>query len=175
VKVNWEGCRDMANKFNNGRRAAFLAGLATESIESTDLATRSRFNFSFFDGVQEPGSCFSALTHEQLLNVIEKIKAYSRSSLLYWQNQRVGGGGLKILEVYGAFPRSSDFSHPKHVPHDVKWARFRMDNLGRLVGFVIPHEYVSKASEDRLFFYDVNTFYVVFIDLEHRFYKTETR
>jgi len=165
----------MASKFGNRRTDQFLANLATSSLESSDLISRSKFNFSYFDSNQEPCTNFSDLRPEHLLELIEKIKIYSRSPLAYWQNQRVGGGGLSVLEIYGNFPKKSDFTHPKHVPHDVSWARFRIDNLGRLVGFVIPQKMGNLASDDRRFFLDSNTFYVVFIDLEHRFYKTENR
>lgn len=165
----------MAKKFKNKKQENFISRLATDSIESTDLASRSKINLSFLDVSQDAGSCFSDLTHKQLQDITDKIKAYSRSPLSYWQEQRAGGGGLKILEIYGAFPKNSDFIHPKHVPHDVRWARFRMDNLGRLVGFIVPPEYCNKSTTDRSFFYDTNTFYVVFLDLDHRFYKTEPR
>lgn len=167
--------RDMASKFRNQKAANFLSNLATESIATSDITSRSKFNFSFFDPNQGACTDLGALTHEQLLETVEKIKHYSRSPLTYWQTMRCGGGGLKILEIYGDFPKNSDFKHPKHVPHDVRWARFRMDNLGRLVGFLIPTEFGNYSSDDRRFFLDTNTFYVVFVDLEHRFYKTEDR
>jgi len=165
----------MANKFTNRKAKQFLSGLARDSIESSDIISRSKFNFSFFDSNQEHCANFDQLAPAQLLELVEKIRHYSRSPLPYWQTMRCGGGGLKVLEIYGDFPRNSDFSQPKHVPHDVRWARFRMDNLGRLVGFVIPPELGNLASEDRRYFLDTNTFYVVFIDLNHRFYKTEDR
>ncbi|MCQ2036563.1 hypothetical protein [Stutzerimonas kunmingensis] len=165
----------MANKFSNRKAKQFLLELDRDTIETSDIFTRSKFNFSFFDPNQNHCADFAQLSPNQLLETFEKIRHYSRSPLTYWQTKRCGGGGLKILEIYGDFPKNSDFTHPKHVPHDVKWARFRMDNLGRLVGFVVPPELVNLASEDRKFFLDTNTFYVVFIDLDHRFYKTENR
>ena len=151
----------MANKFSNRKAKQFLLELDRDTIETSDIFTRSKFNFSFFDPNQNHCTDFAQLSPNQLLETFEKIRHYSRSPLTYWQTKRCGGGGLKILEIY--------------VPHDVKWARFRMDNLGRLVGFVVPPELVNLASEDRKFFLDTNTFYVVFIDLDHRFYKTENR
>lgn len=48
-----------------------------------------------------------------------------------------------------------------------------MDNLGRLVGFLVPAEHSFKKDEHNKFCYDCNTFYVVFVDLSHRFYKVE--
>lgn len=43
---------------------------------------------------------------------MEKLKEYTKEPLNYWQNQRVGSGGLKILEYYGKFPRNTVFKHP---------------------------------------------------------------
>jgi hypothetical protein len=158
-------------KFSNSRKKKFIEDLPSTGITSTDIISRCKFNFSFLDSSQEYGSSFSELSNDELILLIDKIKLYSRDSLRYWQNNRVGGGGHKVLEVYGAFPKSSEFKFPKSVPHDVLWARFRMDGAGRLVGFLIPAEFSRVVSADREFFYDTNTFYVVFIDLEHKFYK----
>ena len=84
-------------------------------------------------------------------------------------NQRVGGGSLKVLEIYGSFPKKSDFTHPKHVPIDVNWARFRLESDMRLIGFLIP------PNTDGISMAAVNTFFIVFLDQGHRFYLSETR
>ena len=45
------------------------------------------------------------------------------------------------------------------------------------IGFVIPEEFSNKNSScgSNSVSYDSNTFYVVFLDREHRFYKTEQK
>ncbi len=58
------------------------------------------------------------------------------------------------------------YSTPPHVPSDVDWARFRLDGKKRLIGFTIPKSHCRQDS--RL---DDNTFYIVFLDLEHNFYQ----
>lgn len=78
------------------------------------------------------------------------------------------GSGNHVLEVYGAFPRRSEFKHPHHVPSDVDWARFHLDGKKRLIGFTIPKDLCSIHQR-----FDGNTFYVVFLDLEHKFYATK--
>ena len=98
-----------------------------------------------------------------------KLKHYSGNTMGYWKNQRVGGGGLKVLELYKSFPVHSDFIHPKHVPLDVKWARFSLESDMRLIGFVVPNDLVLLHKIPS------NIFNVVFLDQHHRFYKTEEK
>ncbi|HBO3797512.1 TPA: hypothetical protein L4T06_005525 [Pseudomonas aeruginosa] len=162
-------------KFTNRLKDKFLINIPVESVEASDLIGRCKFNFSYWDMKQEAGSGLAELTEVQIKNLVEKIRLYSRESLSHWQAERCGSGGLKVLEIYGEFPKKSDFVHPKSVPHDVRWARFRMDNLGRLVGFLVPAEHSFKKDEHNKFCYDCNTFYVVFVDLSHRFYKVEKK
>lgn len=167
----------MSGKFKNSNKTKFLATLPKLSIENPDLQLieRSVFNFSFFDGTQDAGSDFSSLSATEMTKLIEKIKNYSRSSLNYWRQQRCGSGSLKILEIYGGFPKNSDFSHPSGIPHDVLWGRFRLDNFGRLIGFVLPPDLDHKFNKDRTYAYSCNIFYVVFLDPDHKFYKTENK
>ncbi len=108
-----------------------------------------------------------------MVKLLNKLKDYTRESLDYWTHQRVGGGGLKVLEEYKDFPRNSDFIHPKHIPHQASWARFRLEQRVRLVGFMIPNEYEGKEVVKYGMKYSRNIFYVVFLDKDHRFYKTE--
>lgn len=168
-------------KFQNKKKDKFLSTRPTCSIETSNIAEKSKFNFAYFDSNQTAGQDFlewegtSGIT--TLINLMNKIKDYTDQPLKYWNNQRVGGGGLKVLEYYEEFPKKSDFIHPKHIPHDVVWSRFRLGNKVRLVGFVISehfHGVEYKDSKGESYFYDLNTFYVVFLDKDHRFYITET-
>ncbi|EKM7808147.1 hypothetical protein PVN64_000527 [Klebsiella aerogenes] len=161
-------------KFNNDRKGTFLNALPVIGLESGDIAEKCKFNFCYFDGSQTAGQSFCDWNHEELIKLLEKMRNYSASSLEYWRHERTGSGGLKVLEIYGAFPKKSAFTHPKHVPHDVSWARFRMENLVRLVGFVVPRGF--KCRDDIVLKepFDSNTFYVVFLDKNHQFYLTES-
>lgn len=162
-------------KFNkNPKKINFLNRFPETGLESSDIETRFKFNFSFFDDTQRHGLPFGELPPNALPEIMEKIRDYTRHDLNYWRHRRCGSGGLKILADYGAFPKKSNFSHPKFIPHDVNWCRFRMENLSRLIGFTIPKEYESNPKKDSAP-YDTNTFYLVFIDLEHNFYLTENR
>lgn len=161
------------SKFSNKKKEGFLRNLPEWATEDTQIPKKMKFNFSFFDGNQEPGQDFSELTKSDVLKVIDKLKNFSGNDVSYWRNQRCGGGGLKMFAEYGSFPKNSDFNHPRHVPHDVMWARFRLEAKFRLIGFLVPSELHDKACSDSGYCFDRNTFYVVFLDKQHRFYKKE--
>ncbi|QXZ15568.1 hypothetical protein KVQ82_06545 [Pseudomonas sp. AO-1] len=156
----------------NAKKDKFLKQFPEISIGSCDIESRFKINFSFFDDSQEYGSNFAGLEPGVLPDILEKIRGYTRHDLNYWRHRRCGSHGLKILADYGAFPTNSKFIHPKAVPHDVNWCRFRMENLSRLIGFTVPAKLESKKDCHP---YDVNTFYLVFIDLHHKFYISEEK
>lgn len=165
------------NKFKNSKKDAFLKTIIEESLESekNDLITRCKFNFSYIDFSQEAGQSFENWSKEEIDKLLNKIKDYSTKSLNYWQNQRIGGGSNTVLEIYKKFPKNSDFHHPTYIPHEVWWARFRLESKVRLVGFILPAEYKNKKHPKEDLYYDCNTFYVVFLDKEHRFYKIDKK
>lgn len=160
-------------KFSNSKAKKFLDELAPISLDddNNDLASRCKFNFSYFS-VQECSQDFCDWTPDQLHKLLNKLKFYSQQDLEYWQNQSVGAHG-KILSIYDQFPHKTDFIRPKHVPHQVSWGRFRLESAVRLVGFIVPDEYSGKTHNRTKSLYCQNTFYVVYLDRDHRFYKTE--
>lgn len=159
--------------FGNRTKNKFLRELPDTTIESCELAKRCKFNFSFFDANQPVSQDFSDWTQEEILKLMNKLKHYTAETLEYWRNSRCGAGSLTIYENYKTFPNRSDFTHPKHIPHDVEWARFRLENMVRLIGFVVPSKLNQKIDQKSGFSYDSNTFYVVFLDRSHRFYLNE--
>jgi len=135
------------------------------------LSQRCKFNFHYFTK-QAAGQDFSGWTHLELIDLLEKIKNFSEKSLKDWEKTPTGSNGaLHILEIYTRFPDNTDFSEPSHIPVEAKWARFRIKQKVRLIGFVIP-EGVKPHEESEVVF-DSNTFYVVFLDRDHKFWKTE--
>ena len=166
--------------FSNSRKNRLLQSLPTSSIETSDIATRCSFNFSYFEANQNAGQNFDEWNDSQgassLATLLDKIKNYTKEPLSYWRNERAGSGGLKVLTNYDQFPKKSHFSHPPHVPHDVVWSRFRLSNMVRLIGFVIPANIAGKIYTDpkgNQYRFDSNTFYVVFLDRDHQFFQTE--
>ncbi|WPN52433.1 hypothetical protein QMK52_26640 [Pseudomonas sp. P9_2] len=164
----------MSRHSKNPRRVSFLDSFVEIKLSNGDIRERCRFNFSYFDDTQLHASAFSSLSTEEMSSFFEKLRHYSKSSLNFWRNERCGGArGLRVLADYDSFPENSDFTHPKFVPIDARWGRFRMENFTRLVGFTIPGLLGSEAPKKDGFPFDMNTFYIVFIDLNHRFYKVE--
>ncbi len=170
----------MTKNFSSSpKKDAFLKKIPQDTIETSDIAIRCKFNFSYLD-TNQIGQNFidwnDIAGDSKLVKLMDKLKEYTRESLSYWKNKEIGtgrrGGKGKrqsCLEIYGDFPKNSGFSHPAHVPEDVSWARFRLDNKTRLAGFVIPDR-LSGSNDTSGKQYDTNTFYVVFLDESHQFY-----
>lgn len=64
------------------------------------------------------------------------------------------------IKVYGTFPPNSNFIHPAHIASGVNWAVIMNINgqKGRVAGHIIN-----------------NVFYIVFLDINHLFYKMKKR
>lgn len=161
--------------YGNSRKSSFLSKFPTASLDgnSDRLAKKCKFNFSYFVRDQEAGQDFKDWTNDQLLKLLEKLVNYSSEPLIHWEREKIGKGKGHVLEVYGTFPKNSDFTPPKHIPHQAQWARFRMENSTRLIGFTIPDEYNRKEQNLSGYYFCTNTFYVVFLDKHHKFYKTD--
>ena len=166
------------NKYDNSRKRSRLASFPTVSIENREdqLTAKCKFNFSYMDFAQPAGQRFDDWSNDQLVKLLNKLVEYTKQPLKYWrtQAQRVGRRSHNVLELYDAFPLKSDFIHPKHVPHEAHWGRFRLENLVRLIGFVIPDDCQGKIHEGTKIMFDCNTFYVVFLDKNHRFWLTDS-
>lgn len=165
----------MAKNFSKtDKKINFLSSIPQDCLKDSDIIKRSKLNFSYFDS-NPPGQDFIDLNtnsgNSKLVKIVNKFKDFTREPLKYWENQKIGkgkrggkGGRQSCLEIYKDFPKSSAFKHPPHVPEDVWWGRFRVDNDTRLVGFVVP-DTLNQNNE-----LDCNTFYVVFLDEKHQFY-----
>lgn len=159
----------MAEKKHNSRKDRFLQSLPKEECfcDIADAREKLSFSFKYFDGNQQAGQDFKDWNDNEKTKLLDKLKEYSKENKQYWLGERVGSGGLTIFEIYGTFPRNSDFSYPLHVPDNVKWARFRLESKVRLIGFFIDK---TEAREKQL---STDIFYVVFLDKNHRFYLLE--
>lgn len=166
-----EAIQRLAQKKTNSKKENFLSNLSKDIhvSEISDVMGKLAFSFKYFDGSQEAGQDFRDWNDKQKQELLEKLRDYSRESKKYWLNQRVGGGGTKILEIYGQFPHNTDFKYPQHIPANVRWARFRMENAMRLVGFFVNED---DAKEYCL---STDIFFIVFLDKDHRFYKMEKK
>lgn len=159
--------------FDNTRKSSFLSTIPTASIEldSDRLTIKCKFNFSYFCNSQDAGQDFKDWDHNELVKLFGKLKNYSEKSLNDWKYEY--SGKYPVFVIYDNFPSKTDFIEPKNIPHQVKWARFHLENKVRLIGFVIPDSFHDKAHQKTGERFDKNTFYVVFLDRDHRFYITE--
>lgn len=157
---------------SNAKKDAFLKSIPTASVDSYDdkITDKCKFNFAYMDFSQPSGQRFEDWEKNKLDELLNKLHNYSKESLLYWTQQRIGARSNTVLEIYGKFPVNSEFTHPKHVPHQALWGRFRLEGRIRLIGFVLPSEYHHRPHPRTRQVFDCNTFYVVFLDENHRFY-----
>ena len=160
-------------KPDNSRKRSFFASIPRASLDddSNNITSKCKFNFSFMDFSQSAGQKFLDWSPKKLNDLLSKLINFSNESLDYWKNQRIGKKNSKVLEIYIGFPHKSDFTHPKHVPHQAAWARFRIGSKERLIGFVIPEDYSNKTQKSTGIWFDCNTFYIVFLDENHNFCK----
>lgn len=112
------------------------------------------FSFKDFDESQDAGQSYDDWQNDNLLSAM--LKHFGE--VCKWS---IGEAlANRKLAIYETFPTKSDFEKPKHIAEDVKWAVIK-DVKGqkhRVVGHMID-----------------NVFYVVFLDKDHRFWKTSKK
>lgn len=113
------------------------------------------FSFKDFDIRQiPPGQSFEEWQDEKILAyTLNKFGHICALNIVEAQQQG-------MIKIYKDFPEKSDFELPRHILGDVNWAVI-MDikgQKGRVAGHIID-----------------NVFYVVFLDKEHKFYKTSKK
>jgi hypothetical protein len=164
------------SRFKNTKQKSFFADFPLPDLESKDdrLTIRCKFNFHYMDFTQKAGQKFSDWTKSQLAKMLEKLMAYSQQPLKHWEQERGGSGDGTVFAFYPHFPMRSitDFKFPqKKVPHQARWGRFRLGAKARLIGFAVPDEYHGKIHSGTKMKFDCNTFYAVFLDRDHKFWK----
>ena len=162
----------MTKKYSNSKKISFLDSIPTISLndDTNDLTSRCKFNFSYFT-IDTAGQDFKEWNQNELSKLLDKLKEYSKFSLKHWQNQYQGK--YHVFTKYESFPIPTDFTLPKHIPHQAVWSRFHLENKVRLIGFVLPDSYDDTFHKKTHKRFDTNTFYVVFLDRDHMFYKVE--
>lgn len=157
-------------KRHNNAKESFLKNIEKDFVSNVNDKFKNNICFSleYFDNSQSAGQNFNQWTHEQLLKLIDKLKSYCGNSIFHWTKQHIGHGRNNVLEIYGEFPKKSDFHYPPFVPSCAEWARFRLEDDMRLIGFVLDPKLCSQLAISK------NIFYIVFLDNAHRFYKTSS-
>lgn len=116
-----------------------------------DLPEHFTLSLSQFDCNQDYAADFSDWEALSLLSkALDTLKGFCCSTL----HSQLDG---KKFAVYNEFPdrEKTYFSHPDHVPDDAMWARIHVTGEAVLAGHIVR-----------------NTFYLVFLDTNHKFYLT---
>lgn len=116
------------------------------------------FNFKYLDESQPKGSCETIELWEEkklISALIVRLKELSALTVEEAINQHQ-------LKIYGDFPSAATktaFVHPKHVESNVEWGVvLGIAGVPRVAGFISN-----------------STFYVVFLDSQHRFWPSELK
>ena len=120
--------------------------------EANVIAENFNISFQYLDTTQKYGSSFRDWQEcGWLSKMLETLQGYCHKPL----NQQFDGYKFK---AYTGYPPSkkTEFSYPPNIPPDAHWARIHILNTAVVVG-----HYVG------------NTFYVVFLDKTHKFYKKD--
>lgn len=140
----------MSKRKSNNRQLGRRENTREERKVKEDLP-KMLFSFKDFDKTQiPPGQTYEDWQTEELLAyALEKFGHICQLD----RNEAVPS----YIKIYGDFPINSDFTHPKHIANDVKWAVVLniKGQKGRLAGHIME-----------------NVFYVVFLDKDHRFYPS---
>lgn len=111
------------------------------------------FSFKDFDRSQiPPGQTYEEWEKDGYLSyLLEKLGHISELNIVEAKQQ-------KYITEYESFPAKSDFKHPRHITQDVNWAVIKKikGQKGRVAGHLID-----------------NVFYIVFLDLQHKFWKMD--
>lgn len=132
------------------RNNSILKGVSeSNSAKAAEQKLEDDFLLSFKYLDREQGQTLEQWEQDGILaRAFDKLRNYCCNTL----KSHIGNG----LEIYGGFPKNSDFDKPKHVPEDAEWARIHVTGTQIVAGFV-----------------NRNVFNVVFLDKNHRFYIVE--
>lgn len=156
------------NKTNNTKLSFLNAIDSLKEVTFDEVSDLITISFKYFCVNQIPvGQNFADWKDSMRLDLLQKLAEYTKYSRKHWKNEF--SNGLPLLAEYGKFPVNSDFSIPSNIPcpDELIWSRFRLMQKVRVCGFFVTSAIAKKYN------LSVNTFYVVFLDKSHRFYKTE--
>jgi len=136
-------------KNQSKRKDNILKGQSDKINKISKYDENFRVSFEYLDVTQ--GQSFKEWEEDKILSKMN-------STLLeYCKNPIHKQFGDKFKE-YGEFPKKSGFKYPKNVDEDVIWSALHITGKNVLGGFISG-----------------NTFFVVFLDKEHKFWITEKK
>lgn len=154
--MNKRNKRFGANKFNSVDENRFTRNANSRQERSVkESLPKIVFSLKDFDIKQiPPGQTYVQWEKDGILSaMLKKFEHVCGLDIVEAQKQRA-------LKIYGSFPPKTDFKPPAHIEEGVNWAVVTSINgqKGRVAGHVIE-----------------NVFYIVFLDLDHRFYISDKK
>ena len=138
-------------KIQSNKSKSLVSGLSILKTPAKGADDLFHISFKHLDKTQ--GQSFHEWETEGLLaDALITLHNYSHSSIQSQLNDK--------FTCYGDFPppAKTDFTHPRHVPDDAKWARIHVNGKQVIAGHIFK-----------------NTFYIVFLDRDHRFWISEKK
>lgn len=144
----------MAKIIKPHEKVSIIKQTISKKKSQQELNDEKYFTLSFrhLDKVQG-NNLYEWEQNTRLAHTIEVLAGYCNDTVL---NQTDG----KKFTIYGNFPPSdkTDYTFPNQVPEDAEWARIHINGLQCVIGHIVQ-----------------NVFYVVFLDGEHKFWKSKLK
>ena len=145
------------NKFQTRSEKSFerKENFREEKVKTQDK-NKIVFSFKDFDHTQpqhNPQNFTSWENDKTLAKLMESLKELTKKT--FQEAEREG-----IITRYNTFPENSDFTCPKYIDEDACWAVIKKisGQKSRAVGYIVD-----------------NIFYLVFLDKDHKFWKTSKK
>ena len=141
-------------KFRPHQKKSILKETLSKKRSQKDLLKDNFFTISFRHLDSEQGDDFHRWEQKNILARSMNVLANLCSDTVLTQKDG------KKFTIYGDFPpkKKTDFVFPRHVPEDANWARIHVTGLQCIIGHIVD-----------------NVFYVVFLDGEHKFWKSKLK
>lgn len=140
------------NKFKERSDASYKRETKNKELKQGRKAPLIVLSFKDFDRNQ--GQSFEEWESEQLLALaVNKLREVCQFTVGEATAQQVIKPYTKV-----SFPPESGFVHPKHILPDVTWCSMHIQGKECVIGYL----------ED-------NIFHIVFLDKDHKFWKTEKK
>ncbi|AZQ44101.1 hypothetical protein [Nonlabens ponticola] len=144
----------MAGKLKPHLRKSIIKQTLEKKKSNKDLDSDSFMLLSLRHLDKEQGhNLYEWEANAMLAHSIEVLSGYCNDTLL---NQTDG----QKFTIYGDFPpdEKTEYYPPEQIPEDANWARLHITGKQCVIGHIVK-----------------NVFYVVFLDGEHKFWKSELK
>lgn len=131
--------------------------IPTRELKGVELKKGKReplIVLSFKDFDRNQGQSFEEWEEDKLLSLaINRLREVCQLTVAQATNQQIIKPYTKV-----DFPPNSDFEHPKHIPLGITWCSMHIQGKECVIGY-----------------FEENIFYLVFLDKDHQFWKTEKK